>query len=394
MSDVAVIGKRMPAKSARISPALVVLFLALLLVLACRLLLYAWLPGQSSDFDLLYQAAASLVRGESAYPTAAQAFPYPLPAVLLAVPFSFLPLAVARPLFDVLVGWAFAFALWKLRGPNGLLALVSGAYLFAMASSQTTPLMVAAILLPALGFLLAVRPNISAALWITRPSWLAVLGAILFFALSLAIQPSWPREWWLALPSDNAFLAPPILRPMGFLLLLAAIKWRSPEARLLLGMAFIPQTTLPYELVALALIPANRLEMAVYVVGTWMAVIASNQMQLAQGMAEWASTGWPVSLCTVYVPMLYLVLRRPGKSKKGLIIAKERRRAHRLPDGELKIEVTQDPTGGFSVKITHVRTMLFVRESGQNREATVRKAHDKLAAFFAETYRLKKTVNW
>jgi hypothetical protein len=164
MSDGAVMGKPVPAKPAKISPALVVLLLACLLVVACRLLLYAWLPGQSSDFDLLYKAAASLVRGDSPYPTAAQAFPYPLPAVLLAVPFSFLPLAVARLLFDVLVGWAFACALWKLRGPNGLLALMSGAYLFAMASSQTTPLMVAAILLPALGFLLAVRPNISALL--------------------------------------------------------------------------------------------------------------------------------------------------------------------------------------------------------------------------------------
>jgi len=381
-------GKPVPAKSTRISPALLVLFLALLLVVACRLLLYSWLPGQSSDFDLLYRAAASLVRGESAYPTAAQSFPYPLPAVLLAVPFSFLPLTLARPLFDILVGWVFAFGLWKLRGPNGLLALTSGAYLFAMASSQTTPLMVAAILLPALGFLLAVRPNISAALWIARPSWLAVAGAILFFGLSLAIYPSWPREWWMDLPADTAFLAPPILRPMGFLLLLAAIKWRTPEARLLLGMAFIPQTTLPYELVALALIPANRLEMVVYVVGSWMAVVASNHMHLA----EWGSTGWPISLCTVYAPMLYLVLRRPAKGKKGLIIARERRRAHRLPDQELTVEVTENPTGGFGVKITHVPTQLFVTESGPNRQSTVRKAHDRLAALFAETSRLKKTA--
>ena len=381
-------GKPVPAKSTKISPALLVLFLALLLVAACRLLLYSWLPGQSSDFDLLYRAAASLVGGDSAYPTAAQSFPYPLPAVLLAVPFSFLPLALARPLFDILVGWAFAYGLWKLRGPNGLLALASGAYLFAMASSQTTPLMVAAILLPPLGFLLAVRPNISAALWIARPSWLALPGALVFLGLSLAIYPSWLREWWMALPADTAFLAPPILRPMGFLLLLAAIKWRTPEARLLLGMAFIPQTTLPYELVALALIPANRLEMVVYVVGSWMAVLASNHMQLA----EWGSSGWPISLCTVYAPMLYLVLRRPAKGKKGLVIAKERRRAHRLPDHELTLEVTENPTGGFSVKITHVPTQLFVTESGPNRQSTVRKAHDRLAALFAETSRLKKTA--
>jgi hypothetical protein len=44
------------------------------------------------------------------------------------------------------------------------------------------------------------------------------------------------------------------------------------------------------------------------------------------------------------------------------------------------------------VKITHVPTQLFVTDSGQNREQTVRKAHDRLAALFAETARLKKTA--
>ena len=37
--------------------------------------------------------------------------------------------------------------------------------------------------------------------------------------------------------------------------------------RLLLAIAFIPQTILPYELVALALIPANLLEMGLFVAG-------------------------------------------------------------------------------------------------------------------------------
>jgi hypothetical protein len=39
-----------------------------------------------------------------------------------------------------------------------------------MWNGQTTPLMVAASLVPALGFLLAVKPNISVSLWIARPS--------------------------------------------------------------------------------------------------------------------------------------------------------------------------------------------------------------------------------
>jgi hypothetical protein len=59
----------------------------------------------------------------------------------------------------ILVGWLFGYALWKHRGSFALLALVSGAYLAALASGQVTPLLVAASLIPALGFLLALLFN-------------------------------------------------------------------------------------------------------------------------------------------------------------------------------------------------------------------------------------------
>ena len=388
MSDTAVAATTRPAgtKPAAASHNLVFLVLALAFVLACRLLLYAWMPDRTSDFDLLYDAAALLVRGENPYPVDMQRFPYPLPAVLLAVPFTAIPLELARPVFDVLVGWAFVYALWRYRGSYALLALASGAYLFAMAKGQTTPLMVAAILIPALGFLLAVRPNTSAALWIARPSWMALLGASALLVVSLVVLPSWPRDWWMALPLDYKHLAPPILRPFGFLLLLAGLRWRSPEGRLIFATAFIPQSTLPYELVSLALIPGNRLEMALYVAGSWIAVAAADRLHVTQGLTEWTATGWPVTLGAVYLPMLYLVLRRQN-SRRGPGIAKDRRRPNRLPDDELKIDVTPDGDGGASVKVTHLPTQLFARESGQTRQLAERKAQDKLAAIVAEKLR-------
>jgi hypothetical protein len=174
------------------------LVLGLGFVLGARLLLYLWMPERSSDFDVLYRAAQRLLAGENPYATAPALF-YPLPAVLLAVPFTGISLELARPVFDVLVGWAFGYALWRHRGPDALLALLSGAYLFAMWQGQTTPLMVAASLVPVLGFLLAVKPNSSAALWIARPSWIAALAAGAFVGLGLLVLPSWPRDWWLAL---------------------------------------------------------------------------------------------------------------------------------------------------------------------------------------------------
>jgi hypothetical protein len=389
MSDTAV-----PAttKSARTNPAparprLLFLVITLAFVLGCRLLLYIWVPDRNSDFDFLYNAAARLIAGENPYSPATQWFPYPLPAVFLAIPFTPIPLGLARPIFDVLVGWAFVYALWRHRGSYALLAVVSGAYVFAMASGQTTPLMVAAALVPALGFLLAVRPNTSASLWIGWPSLRALLGASLFLVLSLVILPSWPWDWWMAWPLDVTPLAPPLVRPFGFVLLLAALRWRSPEGRLILAIALIPQSTLPYELVALALIPANRLEMWIYVAGSWIAVAAAEGLHLTDSMAEWTATGWPVTLCAVYLPMLYLVLRRQGGRKSGPRIEKDRRRPHRLADDEIKVNVSPNGAAGFTAKAIHLPTQLSITESGRTRELAVRKAHDKLAGILAERRR-------
>lgn len=386
---IAVAAKSADRGPAAVRPKPLFLVIALAFVLGCRLLLYAWMPERSTDFDFLYDAAARLVRGENPYPPATRWSPYPLPAVLLAVPFTAIPLALARPILDVLVGWAFVYALWRYRGPYALLAVVSGAYLFAMGNGQTTPLMVAACLVPALGFLLAVKPNTSAPLWIAWPSLRALLGAGLFLALSLAVLPSWPWDWWRALPLDNSHLAPPVLRPFGFVLLLAALRWRTPQGRLILAIAFIPQSTLPYELVSLALIPANRLEMGIYVAGGWIAVAAAGGLHLTRSMAEWTATGWPVTLCAVYLPMLYLVLRRPN-SRGGPGIERDRRRPYRLADHELKVDVTADGAGGVTVKVTHLPSRLFATGSGQTRELAERKAQDKLAGMLAGMLRLQR----
>jgi len=386
-TPVAVPTKSEPTRSAAVRYRPLFLVLALGFVLGFRLLLYVWTPDRHSDFDLLYNAAAHLIRGENPYPIATH---YPLPAVLLAVPFTVLPLGAARPIFDVLVGWAFVYAIWRYRGTFAILAVLSGAYLFAMLNGQTTPLMVAASLIPALGFLLAVKPNTSAALWIARPSRIAVLGVSAFLVLSILVLPSWPRDWWMALQQDNTDLVPPVLRPFGLVLLLAALRWRSPEGRLLLAIAFIPQNTLPHELVPLALIPANLLEMGIYVAGSWIAVaVAADGMHLSHSLTEWTATSWPATLCAVYLPMLYLVLRpirfprfRRQSSRSGPKFEKDRRRPYRLPDDELKVDVTPNDAG-VTVKVTHLPTQLFATESDRTREAAARKAHDKLAGIVA-----------
>jgi hypothetical protein len=73
------------------------------------------------------------------------------------------------------------------------------------------------------------------------------------------------------------------------------------------------------------------------------------------------------------------------------MIGKERRRRFRLPDDELKVDVTPIAAGGVTVKVTHLPTQLFATESGQTRELAARKAHDKLAGILSRASRLAKT---
>jgi hypothetical protein len=360
------------------------LVLGLAFVLVCRVVLYLLVPDRSSDFDLLYDTAGRLLRGTDLYPLGTDTFPYPLPAILLGVPFRTIPLWLARPVFDVLVGWAFVYALWKHRGPYALLALGSGAYLFAMAKGQTTPLIVAASLVPALGFLLAVRPNTAIALWTARPSWLPILGASALIGISLVLQPGWPFDWWMAVPADTSDFVPLVMRPLGAILLLAALRWYTPGGRLLLAIACIPQTILPHELVALALIPANGLQMAVYAAGSWIAVAAATgHLPFGDGPAEWSTMGWPVTLILVYIPMMTVVLLQPGR-KSVLWIGKERRRPRRLPDEDLKVDITLDNDGAVVVTVTHLPTGLSVTETAPKRDPAHRKAQNRLAALVAE----------
>jgi hypothetical protein len=169
--------------------------------------------------------------------------------------------------------------------------------------------------------------------------------------------------------------------------LVAVLRWNLPAGRLILATALLPQTALPYELVPLALIPASRGEMVIYLIGSWIAVAdAAGALQVLGGK-EWTMSGWPVTLCAVYFPMLYLVLRRPGH-KGGPWIGKERRRPHRLPDDELEVDVTVDDMGQVQVTVTHLPSGQSMTESAPSRREAVRKAHDKLAALLARTSRL------
>lgn len=220
--------------------------------------------GHPSDFAQLWAGAKALLDGQSPYAVIGPArafdwdFPllYPLPAVLVALPFTLAPLRLADSLMTGLGAGALAWGITRerLTTPQWWV-FASMAYVTAWHVVQWSPALTAAALTPALGVLLACKPTLGAALWIAFPARRSLVAASGLALASLLVLPSWPRQWMDALQSTSHMAAPVAhLSVGGPLLLLALLRWRRADARLLAALACIPQTTLLYEAVPLFLI--------------------------------------------------------------------------------------------------------------------------------------------
>ena len=75
-------------------------------------------------------------------------------------------------------------------------------------------------------------------------------------------------------------------------------------------LALVPQTTLPYEMVPLLLIPRTSREMLVLVGLSLVAGAFTLQTDPRHHLTAAILQLWPVFLLLVYLPCLYLVLRR------------------------------------------------------------------------------------
>ncbi|HET7551268.1 MAG TPA: hypothetical protein VFK04_08255, partial [Gemmatimonadaceae bacterium] len=182
---------------------------------------------------------------------------------------------------------------------------------------QWSPLVMAVAFLPAAGFLAAMKPNLGLALLSYRPTWRAVLGCVFVGLVSFAVLPSWLADWH-ANTSTLIGHPPPILTPAGAVLLLALLRWRRPEARLLLGMACVPQLLFFADQLPLFLIPKTRKEMNALVLCSaaaffvWYLRFASNPAYVLAAK--------PYVLWGTYFPCLMLVLRRPNEGSMPALV--------------------------------------------------------------------------
>lgn len=276
-------------------------------------LAYRLPPASTSDFELIWVGARALLSGADPYvvvPATGTHYPlyYPLTAIVVGIPFAGLPFDWARLLWAAVSGSAFAWA--ALRYGRGLpTALLSANFLNAVVQGQWSPLLTAAAVLPALSWLLAAKPSIGAALFAAFPSRRALIGGLALLALSLALSPTWPVRW-LESMRVSVHLSP-IGSPGGFILLLALLRWRTPEARLLVGLAFVPQIIGLYDTLPLFLIPKTRWQgyglAGLSYVAAFGQVVAAPRLP-GMPLETMLADRWPFIFLCLYLPALVMVL--------------------------------------------------------------------------------------
>jgi hypothetical protein len=273
-------------------------------------------PGFGTpDFHWWYVGARALLDGRDPYAEVPRIIGpefrlfHPLPAVLVTVPLAGLRPDVALSIFSALSSAVLAFAVTR-TSYDRLPLFLSASFAHAAVMGQWSLVLTAAFLLPGIAFLGAAKPNVGLAMLGSSLSWRAAAAMVGFALISIVAMPSWPREWLAQLPNSPYHFSP-LRAPGGFILVLALLRWRRPEARLLSVMAVVPQSPFVYEALPLFLIARTRFETYALVIGSDIA-LGVYALSNRQDVSRFFQLNTLAMLFAMYIPALVLVLRRPN----------------------------------------------------------------------------------
>jgi hypothetical protein len=289
---------------------------AVLAVAAATVLLLAH-PGDNPDSLVWWRAARDLLAGANPYHEVRGIWPlyYPLPALLVVALLAWLPWPAFHLVTAGLGGLALGLA--ARARPALAPALLSAGFMSAASEALWEPFLLAGIALPWVAALTwPAKPSLGLVLWSAWPSRTVVLGGLAVAVVSLTVLPSWPRDWLQSLEGANH--VPPVLRPFGWVLLLAWLRWRTPEGRLLGMLALVPHTVSIGAGLLLFAVCRSKWEsygLAVLSYGAALGVAAL--IEPTMSVPEAAVAGWPALLLGCYLPALGLVLSRRRAATSG-----------------------------------------------------------------------------
>jgi hypothetical protein len=287
------------------------------------------------DFTYPLTAARHLIDGRNPYremqPGGPGSFPehgyflYPLPTALLSLPFTVFPTIPAGAIFFGVSSALLAFAATR-SGYWRLTIFASAPYIVAAWSVQWSPLLVATALMPAIGWLGIAKPNLGIASFVYAPRWSTVIGVLVLCLIALVVVPTWPRDWLATVPLAPSH-SPPLWWPFGFLCLVAVLRWRTAEMRLLCALLLMPVSVWLYDHLMLTLLARSPRQLAALVLSSWAALLYILAF-LPLDFTEHVAPIQRVIILGLYLPGTLLLLRHPNR---GVVPAWLERAATRLP---------------------------------------------------------------
>jgi hypothetical protein len=282
-------------------------------------------PGRITDLGQAWFSASAILHHADPYkligPTGIyhHEYPllYPLTAAIAILPLGLLSETTAAAVF-VWISTALLVYAITARGWHRLPVLLSLPFLTAAYQAQWSPILAAGFCLPALAWIFAAKPSIGLALLAATDSIrtlkIAVLGGLALGLIALGFVPQWPAEWLKNIRGID-YMVVPVLRTWGFIVLLALLRWRRPEARLIVALACVPQTITWYDMVVLLLVASTFRE------SLFVALMATSPMiyEMLFGLGDGTLDLYPrsnlVLMVAVYVPAIVIVLRRPNEGE-------------------------------------------------------------------------------
>jgi hypothetical protein len=182
----------------------------------------------------------------------------------------------------------------------------------AVSLGQWAPLVTAAALIPGMGFLAVCKPTLATALAFSRLTKSIMVGGAAFLLASLAVAPAWPVRW-LANLGQAAPHPAPVFTLAGVACILALLRWRREDARLVLGMAAVPQLAMFADQLPLLLVARTRVQSMLLAFLSHVGGIVWLTTRDPKAHPAWDASN--LVLASMYLPALVLVLLRPNEGR-------------------------------------------------------------------------------
>lgn len=266
--------------------------------------------GTPVMYDLAFPARAGVLLRQGINPYTAVLFPdkrttnhdplyYPMPAVLVALPIGFIYGPWGSGVWSGVSALLLGMGIVRSGKPWLLLMFATPFAFINGVNGQWPMLLMAATMLSGLAGLWICKPTTGLALFLSKPTWVGVIGASFLLIASWWILPGWMLDW----VHNLALAHHPI--PIMYMpwLGLAVLRWRDPRARLLLLLSCVPVMDWWYDFLPLTLLAGGPLAMGLWATWAW-GMFVSNEVYKHQYMLWW-------NLAAGYLPAFLLVVALP-----------------------------------------------------------------------------------